>query len=160
MNKYISITIAVLVVIAGIYWLSTIELTNSNAPEPSNEVSITVVEKGPVGIASGPNGEYLVDKRGLTLYVSIADEQQNGENIQPNCDAACEQAWAPYFLGAEEFGIDASDDTLLSKINVFTRTDGKQQYALGNQPLYTSVYDKALGDVKGDLSGNWMVAKP
>lgn len=160
MNKYISITIAVLVVIAGIYWLSTMNPANSTTDQTSGESDITVTDKGPVGVASGPNGDYLVDKRGLTLYVNLDDEEQDGEDIQASCDAACEETWAPLLLGADEFGLTASEDAVLSKLNLIERADGKQQYAIGNQPLYTSVYDKALGEVKGDLSDNWMVAKP
>lgn len=171
MDKKIWILVIVLLVIAGIYWLSSIDTSNYGAAPNEEAVNtsnteetaeITITDKGPLGVAAGSAGEYLVDNRGLTLYVKASDALKNTSGIKTSCNAECEKIWPPFLLGAEELGITETDDALLSKLNLFTRADGKQQYALGNQPLYTYAGDEKIGDMKGDglANGDWMVAKP
>ncbi len=165
MNKKISIIVVVLAVLALVYWLSTVKPVGYGTPEGTqNETQestqVSVVEKGPLGIATGAVGQYLVDKSGLTLYVKVSDAAANTSSIKTSCNAECEKTWLPYLLGAEEGGITESNDALLSKLNLFTRSDSKQQYALGNQPLYRNTNDSKLGDQNGNVSSDWMVAKP
>lgn len=157
--------------IASVYWLSTINLTNYGIPgiptdtglQTNNEPktnSISVTKKGPLGIANDQGGEYLVDKDGLTLYMNVKDSKQTSTNIKASCNAECEKTWLPYTVGETEPGITESTDALLSKINVLLRADGKRQYTLGNQALYRHLSDVKLGDMNGPITGDWMVAKP
>lgn len=168
MNKKISIIAVVLVVLALVLWLSTMtpsqsgmggepDLTQNTENEAEN---ISVVEKGPVGIASGAGTDYLVDRNGRTLYVRNADALANTTSIKTSCNAECEKTWLPYLFGPEEEGLKETADPLLSKLNLFTRSDGKQQYALGNQPLYRHESDSKLGDKNGNLGNDWMIATP
>lgn len=167
MNKKISIIAGALLVLAAIYWLSTVTPPNDNTPTETVEnanvetgAEITVTPKGPLGVASGNDGQYLVDKGGLTLYVKNSDAAQNTTQIKTSCNAECEKTWLPYLMGDTDPGIEASTDAVLSKVNVFDRADGKKQYALGNQPLYRYVGDSKLGDMNGPVDQDWMVAKP
>ena len=167
MNKKTLIIVVVLVVLALLYWLSSIEPVNTNDSGAQNEVEtsapvaqINVVKKGPLGIASNSSGDFLVDKNGLTLYVNAKDATQTSTNLKTTCNIECEKTWLPYLFEAVDPGITKSTDPLLSKVNIFTRSDGKQQYALGNQPLYRNVADSKLGDVNGNFTNDWMVARP
>ncbi len=164
MNKKISIILAVLVVVAGVYWFSTIK-PGSGTPNQEQitstveDVEVTVAITGPLGVATGVNGKYLVDKNNLTLYVNVKDEGQTGD-IKPSCNAECEKTWIPYLFNESESAITQSSDPLLSKLNLFTRADGKKQYALGTKPLYRYLSDLKPGDINGPLTGDWMVAQP
>ena len=168
MNKKISIIVVVLLVLFGIYLLSAKFPMNNSADEnvaASDNATINginIKRKGPVGVAKGYelDYEYLVDKFGFTLYATAADAKNNTTDIKTSCDAICEQMWGPYLLGDSDTAIEQSSDPVLSKLNIFNRADGKQQYALGNQPLYRYSGDTKVGDVKGPVESNWMVARP
>ena len=166
MNKNVSILIVVLVVLVGVYlfWTTKSSDNGSNALKQDSstaveENSLTVVTKGPIGVATGALGEYLVDKNGLTLSVSIRDENPTGK-ISQSCNSQCEKTWLPFLLAKDEAAITGSKDPLLSKLNLFTRSDKQEQYAIGTQPLYRYVGDLKAGDTKGDTGGDWKIAKP
>ena len=163
MNKKILILV-VLVVVAGVYWLSTMTPSDYGTPnqeETANESEslVTITPKGPVGIATGASGEYLVDRNGLTLYANLTSQNSAGK-ITPSCNALCEKTWPPYLLGETEEGIGQSADPLLSKLNLFRRADGKMQYTLGTTLLYRNVNDAKTGDTNGELTSDWMIATP
>ena len=156
MNHKILILIVTILVIAGIYWVSK---QGAEMPSDTNNIDNTVISD-PIKLATKDDSEYVVDPNGMTLYVNIKDEGQTIENMVASCDAECEQTWLPYILGENEPDIMGSSDTLLSKLNIFTRTDGRNQYSLGTTPLYRNVSDLKSGDMNGDVSEDWMVAKP
>jgi predicted lipoprotein with Yx(FWY)xxD motif len=163
MNKQVSIMVVLLVVIVGIYWLSTIDTSNyretGNTQESqSTDITVTPLESMG-GVARSSSAEYLVDVGNMTLYVSIQDENPSGE-ISVSCDAACEETWPPYLLPEDRDALDRSSDPILSKMNLFTRADGRIQYAIGTQPLYRYAGDNKLGDMNGNGLGSWMAAKP
>jgi len=166
MNKQISVVLVVIlaIVIVGVYLFSAVGSDNSgldkqNELSSTETINLNIVINGPVGVATGANGEYLVDKNGLTLYVSIKDENPSGK-ISQSCNSQCEKTWPPYLLEENETAITSTTDPLLSKLNYLVRSDGRQQYTLGTQPLYRYVDDLKIGDVKGDTGDDWKVAKP
>jgi predicted lipoprotein with Yx(FWY)xxD motif len=157
MNQKILIVIIAILVIAGIYWVSEQGVKESAVNTPTNNTVIS----GPVGVTTGAGGEkHLTDTNGMTLYVNIKDEGQTAGNIQSVCDLECEKTWLPYIFDEDQPVITESNDPLLSKVNVFTRSDGRQQYALGTKPLYVNINDLNPSDMNGDMSENWMVAQP
>lgn len=169
MKKQISIILVILLGLAGVYWWKTMNKPADSAPqekevgqeqpEEQANANFNFSANGPVGTANGSSGKYLTDKNGFTLYVSVKDENPSGK-ITQSCDAQCEKTWSPYLLGEDEVAITGSTDPVLSKLNLFKRADGREQYTLGTQPLYRNINDLKQGDIKGDVSGNWMVAKP
>jgi predicted lipoprotein with Yx(FWY)xxD motif len=171
MNKKIPVILGIVIVIIALaawalsmkakpYAANPAETDANNQTEVSGGAeSINAEIKGPIGIAQGATGSYIVTKNGMTLYVNVKDENPSG-TVKATCSAACEANWPPYLFD-ETVAVDQTQDPLLSKINVFERSDGKQQYAIGTQPLYTYVGDKKAGDTTGlGVGTGWMIAKP
>lgn len=168
MNKKIPVLLgAVILLIAVSAWLLSMKAKNTDTGATTTDQteispsaqSVNAVIKGPIGIVDKADGKYLVTKDGMTLYVSSKDENPSG-TVKVTCNAACEKNWPPYLFD-QTVTLDQNSDPLLSKINIFTRADGTQQYAIGTQPLYTYVGDVNAGDISGQGMGNvWMVARP
>jgi predicted lipoprotein with Yx(FWY)xxD motif len=169
MDKKVVLILILVVAAALVYWYST-TMNTTSAPkqatattpvatpvETAKGVSTTTGPSIPLKVIVGPKGEYLADKNGLTLYVDIKDEGQTGK-FKASCDAACEKTWIPYLFDKSDYNIIGSSTPLFSKINVINRPDGTQQYALGTKPLYRYVGDVKSGDIKGPVTGDWMVA--
>ncbi len=157
MNKAVPIVLAGIVVVGGVYWLSTRDKVTPS--ESSDNATETPVVNETVGTATDSSGGYITDKSGFTLYVNQRDENSAGQIIQ-SCNATCEQSWIPYLLAEGEVAQEASADPVLSKLNLFTRTDGKIQYALGTKPLYRYIGDEKYGDIKGSSITDWVIARP
>jgi predicted lipoprotein with Yx(FWY)xxD motif len=173
-KKVVVILVLVLAIAGAYYWYSTSttsKTATNTAPQqqqtqtPTNTATTNTTtaklpelpSKGPFAVMVGANGEYLGDKNGLTLYVDIKDEGQKGK-VKASCDATCEKTWLPYIVDKSDYGAISTTTALFSKINVIDRTDGKQQYALGTKPLYRYVGDTKPTDIKGPVTGDWMVA--
>ncbi len=167
MKKLIAVIIVAIVIVGGAYWLSGMikggysspAPVNSGSDNPSTTPENTLSTKGPFGITSDATGQYLTDKAGLTLYVNLADENASGK-INPTCNATCEKTWLPYLLPSNEAAPGQSSDSLLSRVNLFKRADGKTQFALGTKPLYRYVGDVKMGDMAGASISSWAVARP
>ena len=159
MNKVVTVIILAVVVIGGAYWLNLSMNGGYSTPTNTPDNSATPTSNGPINTANGSSGPYLVDRTGMTLYTNTKDENLSGK-ITPSCNAACEQVWLPYLLGATEVAPGKTSDPLLSRLNLFTRADGKTQYALGTKPLYRYASDKKAGDMMGAGVATWIVARP
>jgi len=99
-------------------------------------------------------GTYLVDDRGMTLYLFKKDAQ--GKSV---CGAAngCLQKWPAFFADAVDpkAGIDEA------AVGTITRDDGTKQTTYKGQPLYYYFNDKDGNDVYGQGVGNvWFVVAP
>lgn len=112
-----------------------------------NAATLTVKTKEGVG-------NYLVDDKGMTLYMFKKDA--------PNmsvCGAAndCIKKW-PLFL-AENVTPNAGIDP--AAVGTITREDGLKQTTYKGQPLYYFFKDKAVGDTNGQAVNNvWFVVAP
>ena len=163
MSKILIILAVIAAAAAGIYWFFIMQPADSSAPAQEeaeeNVNQIAFIPKGPLGIASNADGEYLVDKNGRTLYADLRSQSQAGK-VTSGCDAQCELTWLPYLAGEGEGGLEQSADPLLSKLNLFQRADGKMQYALGTTLLYRNVNDLKAGDINKNLGDAWLVARP
>jgi predicted lipoprotein with Yx(FWY)xxD motif len=95
-------------------------------------------------------GSFLVDAKGMTLYVFTKDTADKS-----NCSGACLTAWPPLLTtGTPTVGTGVDD----SKIGTITLADGTMQVTYNHMPLYYFAKDKAAGDTSGQNVGSvWFV---
>ena len=99
---------------------------------------------------SGERGTYLVDAKGMTLYIFDRDKEP-GKSM---CNGSCAKSWPPY-------APEADQPEPVSPLAVITRDNGTKQYAYKGKPLYFYTKDGRPNDVKGDGVGKvWWIARP
>jgi len=102
-------------------------------------------------------GQVLVDSKGLTVYLFLADSSTTS-----NCNsAACIQYWPPVLTnGAPQAGAGVN----AALLGTITRADGSAQVTYAGHPLYRFVSDKAAGDSTGQgvnaFGAPWYVVSP
>jgi predicted lipoprotein with Yx(FWY)xxD motif len=111
---------------------------------------------GPRGAESAKNGKienvgnYLVDQKGMTLYIFDKDKEAG----KSACNGGCAKLWPP-------FAPEAGQAKATEPLSIITRDDGTKQYAYKGKPLYYYDKDSKAGDTTGDAVGKvWWVAKP
>jgi predicted lipoprotein with Yx(FWY)xxD motif len=97
-------------------------------------------------------GSYLVDARGMTLYIFKSDTPGVS-----NCGAGCASAWPPLDIKA---GLTpAGGSGVTGKLSVFKRSDGSVQVTYNGWPLYYFSGDTNPGDANGQgIAGLWFAA--
>jgi len=111
---------------------------------------------GPAVVDVGQNGtlgSFLVDSKGMTLYLFTQDSPNTS-----NCYTACATAWPPLLTsGAPTAGSGVTG----SMLGTTKRTDGSTQVTYNGWPLYYWANDKKPGDVTGEnVQGVWFVITP
>lgn len=111
---------------------------------------------GTVGIAKSGLGSILVDSRGRTLYLWLADT-----GAKSTCSSACANAWPPLLTaGAPTAGSGAK----ASLLGTTKRSDGTEQVTYNQHPLYRFTGDTAPGQTTGQGSAGfgapWYVLSP
>lgn len=114
--------------------------TSTSKEVPSDNIYLMKVDS--------QKGDYLTDFAEKTLYTYEKDT--NGVS---NCSGECAVTWPPYTSGA------VSQKVFPKDITVITRTDGTKQFAWKGMPLYYFVSDKNPGDMNGDDSEGFHLAK-
>jgi len=106
-----------------------------------------------VSTAEDPElGTILTDAEGMTLYLFTND--QPGVS---NCYDQCAENWPP-FTAEEPLTLP---DGVPGELTLIERTDGTQQVAYNDWPLYYWVNDTAPGDTTGHEVGDvWFVVNP
>ncbi len=167
MTNKTSLLILVLVIVAGVfYYLNPAGLWNGNqlmqnplAGNPQGQKETLMV--GPtndkndiIQIVNSSNGSYIADQKGMTLYTFSDDKR-----LTSNCNSDCIKAWPPFLYDGKNF---QNPTNQLSKgLNVFKRSNGLLQYALGVSPLYYYGGDKKPGEANGtSVNEKWKVALP
>jgi predicted lipoprotein with Yx(FWY)xxD motif len=141
----------------------------SGTPVPTRDlgtaVPVTVVTGGnsSVLIATAPDGPYLTDPQGMTLYTTLNDAPDSGTS---SCLASCASLYPPLTVD----GAPVAPEGLTGTLGVITRTDaicGEPECPEVNQvtynglPLYTYVNDQEPGDMAArDLGGIWSIVRP
>ena len=98
-------------------------------------------------------GQFLVDDKGMTLYLYTKDTPNTS-----NCYDKCEAAWPPLFTNGTPV---AGDGLQASLLGVTTRKNGQLQATYNGWPLYYWVKDQKPGDTTGqDVGGVWYVISP
>ncbi|MGW0792410.1 COG4315 family predicted lipoprotein [Streptomyces sp. NPDC002911] len=91
--------------------------------------------------SAGSLGNILVDHKGNTLYLFLADKKNKS-----NCTGACAEAWPPLLTkGAAKVG-NGVDKKLL---DVTKRSDGDEQVTYNGHPLYYYASDTKPGQTNG-----------
>jgi predicted lipoprotein with Yx(FWY)xxD motif len=127
------------------------------APSPSpSPVASPAATGATVAVATSKLGQILVDGKGITLYLFVADT-----GTSSTCYTSCATVWPPVVTaGAPQAGAGA--DAML--LGTTTRTDGKVEVTYAGHPLYYFVQDKAAGDTTGQgvngFGGLWWVVSP
>ncbi|GIF51451.1 hypothetical protein Afe04nite_59900 [Asanoa ferruginea] len=119
-------------VITGATAATTASANDAKAAPPA---SVTVQTR------NGPNGPYLTDQQGNTLYLFVADKTN-----QSTCNDACAAQWPPLTTGGAVVagsGVDAA------KLATSNRQDNTKQATYNNHPLYKFIADTAPGQTNG-----------
>jgi predicted lipoprotein with Yx(FWY)xxD motif len=121
-------------------------------PSPSPAGSGTTIATA----ANGKLGQILVDGKGMTLYLFVADK-----GTASTCYTSCAQYWPPVLTtGAPLAGTGAQ----ASLLGTTRRTDGKVEVTYKGHPLYYFLNDKKVGDTTGQgvdgFGGLWWVVSP
>jgi predicted lipoprotein with Yx(FWY)xxD motif len=125
--------------------------TASSNPPPSVAASAATI-----AVASNALGQILVDGKGMTIYLFVADH-----STASTCYTSCAQVWPPVLTnGAPVAGTGAT----ASLLGTTKRTDGKTEVTYNGHPLYYFVTDKKPGDTTGQgvtsFGEIWYVMSP
>ena len=107
-----------------------------------------------VGLASGPDGDYLTGVDDLTL-VRLRERLRQHEHLRRRL----RRDLAAVHDRARNGAPAVSDVT--GALTTISRADGSMQVVYAGSPLYYYVADTAPGDTKGQGIGDvWFIAKP
>jgi predicted lipoprotein with Yx(FWY)xxD motif len=106
--------------------------------------------------ATGAPGTFLVDAKGRTLYLWVADK-----GSKSTCSGACAQAWPPLTTtGRPKAGAGAK----ASLLGTTKRADGTLEVTYAGHPLYSFSGDAQPGQTSGQGSkafgADWLVVAP
>jgi predicted lipoprotein with Yx(FWY)xxD motif/plastocyanin len=122
----------------------------TQAPSPSSATG-----SGPTVVLgkSDQLGSFLVDPKGMTLYLFLKDSPNTS-----NCYDACAKSWPPLLADGSPVAGDGLD---AAKLGITARTDGTSQVTYNGWPLYYFANDKQPGDTNGqNVKQVWFVISP
>ncbi|GIF63166.1 hypothetical protein Ais01nite_12010 [Asanoa ishikariensis] len=119
-------------VVTGLTAATTASANDAKAAPPA---SVTVQTR------NGPNGAYLTDSQGNTLYLFVADTSNKS-----TCNDACAAQWPPLVT---QGAVVAGSGVDAAKLATSTRQDNTKQATYNNHPLYTFIADTAPGQTNG-----------
>jgi len=106
--------------------------------------SHAAARKAKLQLRSGKLGRFIVDAKGLTLY--LFEKDKNGKSA---CNGTCAKVWAPYLSsGKPSVGKGLS----AGKAGTTKRSDGTTQATYNGHPLYHYDDDKKPGQTEGQGS--------
>ena len=132
-------------------------LSPSDTPGASLLSTQTLASSGFTVMAGVPEnkiglGSFLVDGKGMTLYIFKSDS--SGAS---NCGADCADTWPPLTVSGS--AAPTAGPGLTGKLGVITRSDGAKQVTYNGWPLYYFSGDQRPGDTLGQaIAGLWFVA--
>jgi predicted lipoprotein with Yx(FWY)xxD motif len=126
------------------------------AASPSSPAASPAATAATIAVATTKLGQILVDGKGLTLYLFVADT-----GTSSTCNSSCATVWPPVLTtGAPVAGTGAN----ASLLGTTTRTDGTIEVTYAGHPLYYFVQDKTAGDTTGQgvnsFGALWWVLSP
>lgn len=121
-------------------------------PAPTDASGSAAVVK----TANGSLGTHLVDSKGRSLYLWVADKGSTS-----TCSGACAQAWPPLTTtGKPQVGADAKSALL----GTTKRADGTLEVTYAGHPLYYFAGDAKPGQTTGQgnegFGAYWWVVAP
>jgi predicted lipoprotein with Yx(FWY)xxD motif len=142
-NKIMSSTLFVFALVLSACASATL---TPSAAQPSGPATVNVGQNATLG-------SFLVDSKGMTLYLYTVDTP----NLT-NCYGPCAVAWPPLLTNGAPI---AGTGVTASLLGTTTRTDGTTQVTYNGWPLYYFQTDKAAGDTTGENVQNvWFVITP
>jgi predicted lipoprotein with Yx(FWY)xxD motif len=107
-----------------------------------------------LAVATSPSlGQYLVDGKGMTLYIFTRDPADTS-----SCSGDCLAAWPPLITQGNPILGAGVDD---SKIGSTLLADGRRIVTYNHMPLYYYIQDTKPGDTTGQGVGSvWYVIDP
>jgi len=113
-------------------------------------------EAGATAVQTDPEGRFLTDAEGMSLYLFEADSDNTS-----TCYDACAEAWPPLLSEGQP---TAGGQVDAAKLSTIERKDGTAQVTYDGWPLYYFVKDEAPGDTNGqDVEGfgaEWYLVAP
>jgi predicted lipoprotein with Yx(FWY)xxD motif len=102
---------------------------------------------------SSTYGHFLVDSKGMTLYIFTKDAPNKS-----NCTGGCTTVWPPLLTSGKPAAGSGVDD---SKLGSITLADNTLQVTYNQMALYYFAKDKAAGDTFGQNVGSvWFMVAP
>jgi predicted lipoprotein with Yx(FWY)xxD motif len=112
--------------------------------------------KAKLQVRTGKLGRFLVDGKGLTLY--LFEKDRGGKSA---CSGTCAKVWAPLLTSGRA---TAGHGVTASKIGSTKRSDGTMQVTYAGHPLYHYDDDHKPGQTEGQGSkafgAGWYVVGP
>jgi predicted lipoprotein with Yx(FWY)xxD motif len=128
----------------------------ATAAPAATQAPAAAAPSGPAHVAlgkSGALGSFLVDDKGMTLYLFTTDTPNTSA-----CYNKCATFWPPLLTSGAPVGDTGLD---ASKFGTTARTDGTTQVTYNGWPLYYYAKDKQAGDTTGQkVGGTWFVVSP
>jgi predicted lipoprotein with Yx(FWY)xxD motif len=136
---------------------SVVAITTASAGASTSSASIVNTKKELLQKEKSPVGTILVDSKGRTVYVFMADKPGVS-----NCTGQCLQYW-PAVVAPKK--LPTSLPGVTGKLGVIKRTDnGTRQLTINGWPLYLFAGDTAKGMINGQGSNGggalWWVVGP
>lgn len=172
-SSIVWIVVVVIIVVAGIWFWSA----SMSSPSASTAGTSTTTPSGSTGAPTIPAqgsssttpstvvlntgststlGTYLVAPNGMTLYMDMSDKAGAS-----SCTGTCATVWPPYTISTSiASSLLGGTPGIPGIISTITRADGSLQITYNNKPLYFYEKDTAVGDVKGQNVGGFMVVAP
>ncbi|GIF76536.1 COG4315 family predicted lipoprotein [Asanoa siamensis] len=105
---------------------------------------------------NGPNGAYLTDGQGRSLYLFVADTGNTS-----TCNGACAAQWPPLVT---QGAVVAGNGVDAGKLATSNRQDNTKQATYNNHPLYYFVADTSPGQTNGQgvnaFGALWWLVNP
>jgi len=121
---------------------------NSSQSQPTAASNVSSSSGG--ATVSVGSGSFLVDAKGMTLYLYTKDSA--GTSV---CTGGCANNWPPLTVTGQP---SAGTGVTASLIGTITRADGSTQVTYNGHPLYYYKNDSAAGDKNGQgIGGVWYV---
>ena len=145
MKKLISLAVVAAVCAAGIAAL----------PASAHRAHVSATQ-AKLQVRKGKLGRYIVDGKGLTLY--LFEKDKGGKSA---CYGSCAKVWAPLLTSGKPM---AGSGVTASKVGTTKRKDGALQATYNGHPLYHYDDDHSPGQTKGQGSklfgAEWYVLAP
>lgn len=125
-----------------------------NSPAATATTGAASSATGPATVNVGNSSKYsspfLVDAKGMTLYIFL-----NDTSTTSTCTGTCANNWPAVLTNGAPVAGTGVDGT---KLGTTTRADGTTQVTYNGHPLYYFVQDKAAGDTNGQgIKSVWYV---
>jgi predicted lipoprotein with Yx(FWY)xxD motif len=123
----------------------------------SSAASSSATTGGPISVATGAAGSYLVDSTGKAIYILTSDKPGGASA----CTTQCLTFWPPV---AAPSPLPSGISGVSAKFATFTAADGSSELTINGYPAYTFANDKGPGTTAGQgvvsFGGTWWLVKP